>query len=357
MKLLGNLLAPPLYLSSTKKNDRLATKITNRQLVSMSSAFDVEAVWMFTMPSRGRLNSAECFLSQGSPVDIRQSVQLTHRQTSCFLTLDENQRDNTDFGVEIECYADRMNQFGKLSLVSSETKGMSTVNTLRKPDAPIYNWHVVTSSSSSSCEESSRSRALPPVATDDNIVQEMRRMIVARGVDGFWDLRAFFMSGDPEFDGKVDRVDLKDGLVYWGITIDPRYLSRVIENADRYQNGIIDFSSFIATLRGPQSAARLSLISRTYDAILDRTSSKVNLPVDAVQPLFTGATHPLLRDGRLSSAAKAFDHMLSFFRVRGSAQRPAFVTKKQFTEYYEDLSAATENDDDFADMLRGSWSV
>jgi hypothetical protein len=48
-----SILAPPLYLASTKKNERTSTKRTNRQMVYLSSALDSDAVWTAIIPSKG----------------------------------------------------------------------------------------------------------------------------------------------------------------------------------------------------------------------------------------------------------------------------------------------------------------
>jgi len=121
-------------LCSTKKNERNSTKTTNRQLVFMSPNNDADSIWILAMPSVGRANAAERYLANGAPFNTSDAVLITHRQTNCCLVCDPKQRDHTDFGVELECYADRTNAFGKLGLVVSEFKGLSTAYTLTKPD-------------------------------------------------------------------------------------------------------------------------------------------------------------------------------------------------------------------------------
>lgn len=62
----SNLLAPLLYLASTKKNERNVTRNTNRQMVYLSPQCDAECVWMAIVPSRGKSNAADRFLSMGT---------------------------------------------------------------------------------------------------------------------------------------------------------------------------------------------------------------------------------------------------------------------------------------------------
>ena len=86
----SKLLAPALYLSSTKKNERNATKTTNRQLIFMSPNNDAESVWFVCKPSQGRANAADRYLSNGSAVSTSDTLLITHRQTICCLVCDSN---------------------------------------------------------------------------------------------------------------------------------------------------------------------------------------------------------------------------------------------------------------------------
>ena len=109
-----SMLAPQLYLASTKKNERNVTRNTNRQLVYVTPKNDAESVWLATKPSRGKSNMSERFLALGTGLSTSEPFQLTHRQTNMFLTCDAHQKFQSEFGVEIECYADRTALSGKV---------------------------------------------------------------------------------------------------------------------------------------------------------------------------------------------------------------------------------------------------
>jgi len=138
-----------LYLCSTKKNDRMSTKSTNRQLVYMKPSDygnDPNSIWTIDVPSCGRKNGIERFLKKGSPVsveDMDNFYLLVHRQTNMYLTCDPKVNFVTEMGVEVEVFADRTSGFGKLGLMVSEAEGRSTCNTLTKPDANTFVWSVV----------------------------------------------------------------------------------------------------------------------------------------------------------------------------------------------------------------------
>jgi len=379
----SKLMAPPLYLASTKKNERNATKTTNRQLVFMSSQSDADCVWVLTTPSQGRSNASERFLCNGRPANISDTLLITHRQTNCCLVCDPKQRDHTDFGVELECYADRTNQFGKLGLVVSEFKGLSTPYTLSKPDAPHYFWRMVSANGESvpptagdqSVSSLSRNntgamstKVMANVPSDDDILYELQYMVRAKGIDAFWNLRAFFVGADFEFDGKIDRGDLKDGLICWGITLDPRYIDRAIDLVDsKRTNGVIDFNSFCRLLRGEVPAGRVALINDIWNSIGGGANQ---IAVDELKNRFNCDNHPLTTLGAASDEVvwKQFrilcrnrrNNALSNANLKAKA---IVVTRSEFSDYYADLSAGLssattsdeESDEYFERVVTSNW--
>lgn len=76
----SNILAPTLFLCSTKKTERTSTKSTNRQMIYMSRNNDADSVWVVVKPSLGHSNASERYLTNGQPLTISDLIQITHRQ-------------------------------------------------------------------------------------------------------------------------------------------------------------------------------------------------------------------------------------------------------------------------------------
>jgi hypothetical protein len=248
----STILSPALYLSSTKKNERTATKGTNKQMVFMSPDCGADAVWTAIVPSQGRKNGAERLLKSGLPVNLSDNYQLTHRQTNMFVTIDSSHPTQTEFGVEYECHADRSTACGKLGLMVSEAQGFSTPATLTKPDAPVFSWHFVTASDKSFSVDN---RTLPPAGTTDVILELFQKDIQEseggfRGfVDYFDDLERRMVKP-----GKIDREDLKAAIVNFlrGGTLSSDYLDIMIDLVDFDKIGLIDIADFILLCQGGQ---------------------------------------------------------------------------------------------------------
>ena len=349
----SQMLAPMLYLSSCKKNERTATRNTNRQMVYLSNRNDANAVWQFILPSKGRTNASERFLSLGREVVVDETVQLSHRQTNQYLTVDPKNKFESEFGVELECYCDREAMNGKLGLMVSEFEGKSTATTLAKPDRQAYGWHICTAANPDAANDNRD--PMPPAATTEQVLSELLTDVKARGVDGFWNLRAFFMALDKKAMnvGKIDREDLKEALVVWGTSVEHRYLDRIIDVVDTARTGLIVWKDFIAMLRstgGASSDARQCVLMEAFAVIDEQGTGRASL--DDLAFCFNAGDHPLCVVGELS-AKDALSHMYLAVSERG--RMPESITYAQFADYFEDLSACIADDSYFQAVLASIW--
>ncbi len=348
----ANILNPQLYLCSTKKNERVGTLTTNRQLVYMAPSNDADTVWTYTVPSMGRRNGSERYLAIGQPVPAGSTLQLTHRQTNMNLCVDPKNQIQSEFGVESECYADRTALTGKLSLMVSELNGESTSSTLAKPENPIYGWQVVLSGEPSAAEDN---RTLPPVASQETIMEELRYQVTSKGVDAYWSLRAYFLALESKAlnVGKIDREDLKDALRRWGVGLEDRFLDPIINTLDATKLGLLEWRQFLKFIRGGEmSEARNEVVTSVFTAMSKDGGATVT--ADDMAYYFNGKEHPLCTVAELS-AQDALAHM--FMACAKKGQMPSAITLADFKDYYTDLSAAVNDDSYFESVLRGSFPI
>jgi Ca2+-binding EF-hand superfamily protein len=267
--------------------------------------------------------------------------------------VDPKNKFESEFGVELECYCDREAMHGKLGLMVSEFEGKSTSTTLAKPDRQAYGWHICTAATPEAAAD--LREPMPPAATTDQVFKELFTDVKSRGIDGFWNLRAFFMALDKKAMnvGKIDREDLKEALVVWGTSVEPRYLDRVVDVVDVARTGLIVWKDFLAQLRstgGAMSEARQGVLMESFAVIDENATGRASL--DDLAFCFNGADHPLCTVGELS-AKDALSHM--FIAVSERGRMPESITYAQFADYFEDLSACISDDSYFAAVIKSIW--
>ena len=103
-----------------------------------------------------------------------------------------------------------------------------------------YYWSIITAQDESYAFDE---RALPPSASLDVLLDEIRQVARSKGSEGLAALRALFIVLDVQSrvnDGKIDREDTKDCLRKWGLDLDNRYLDIAVSVHDR-GTGLIDY--------------------------------------------------------------------------------------------------------------------
>jgi len=97
-------------------------------------------------------------------------------------------------------------------VIVSEFKGICTAESLCKPDASKYFWSVLTSREEATAVDN---RQLPPEASLEILLEEVRQVARNKGSVGFSSLRILFIILDIKTgvnDGKIDREDVSQCL-------------------------------------------------------------------------------------------------------------------------------------------------
>jgi len=152
----NQLLKPMIYLKSTIKNERIASKISGNQLVSVSTECDSNTIWIIT---KGSVSGAEKFLSNGEPININDKISIQHLMTGHTLYSDIKNNYITDFGNELEvcCLSTRLP--GKCHNLSNEQNGTRTINSLSRNALKQNLWNIKQLSLLSSIDSSLSSKS------------------------------------------------------------------------------------------------------------------------------------------------------------------------------------------------------
>jgi hypothetical protein len=346
----------PLYLSSIKKSTTTSTKETNRQMVFMSPDDNCDAVWICQKPSYGRVGATDRYLSEGTAVNVEDILLFVHRQTNCCLATDSRKVEMTEFGVEYECYADRTSGSGKIGLMSSEFKGECTVNTLAKPDASKYYWKFLVSDNPEIAEDT---RNLPPPVSMDILFDQMRSFAKSRGVESWLGLRAQLAFTDRLAgigDGKIDREDMKECIASWGVGLDEKYLSRIVDDFDN-GDGILDYKTFLRNLRGVINEKKISFLEDVYNELqMSSQITSTSIPLDVFIKAINVDQHPLAYFGGYNTA-DVTAHLSDVFFNKKRKDEEQMVSRVDFIDYFSDIAAVIDDVEYFEGTIRNILQI
>jgi hypothetical protein len=349
---------PDLYLFSTLKNERNATKSSNRQSVFLSMAHTADAVWTCMRPSRGRNPKSERVVAIGHPVSADCSFVLTHHSSNTFLKADANVREYTDFGVEVEVCAEKSASVGKLGIVMSEQVGLATCATLSKPDIPDTLWHFEYASSPSAAVDR---RSVPEVATVDSLIGDIRRHVITAGIFGMVDFRRRVMDSIRGADATRDvstivhREDARTVLINAGCAYKDTHFDQILSSFDTKKSGHVDMYIMLERIcRFPDEGvacdfrSRASLVNAKYRELLGAEQS---ITISEFAERFHPEELPFVQDGQYTKLEVMTAFRAAFPQSQKKHSTSAVLRPAQFSGFFADVGASIPDDEYFNYVL------
>lgn len=114
--------------------------------------------------------------------------------------------------------------------------------------------------------------------------------------------------------------------------------------------GGVDYNEYVRSVRGDMNDFRLGWVDRAFD-IMDKDGSGV-ITMDDVASAYDVSQNPAVQSGK-SSPTEAFTVFMNNFDISRDGQ----VTRDEFHESYQWVSASIDNDDYFELMMRNAWHI
>ncbi|KAK3792689.1 hypothetical protein RRG08_020758 [Elysia crispata] len=180
---------------------------------------------------------------------------------------------------------------------------------------------------------------------------QVQDQISKRGIRTVTGLGRFYRKLDSYNTGVLDQYDLEKGLKTFHIDLDPQHLEEVFDILDPDGMKLLDYVDFIRGIVGEMNEYRKALVRKAF-LKLD-SGKKGVIHISDISKFFNvnAKYKPLPGVSTSVSALQAF-----LEDVRESSKQEV-ISYTEFEEYYEGLSICLPSDEDFANVLRNTWSV
>lgn len=206
---------------------------------------------------------------------------------------------------------------GRVSSMVSEFAGTHTPQTMAKPEMDQNIWAFCLGESPETAEDS---RNLPPMVSPAMLLKRVLAALPAGSA--VRSLKKGFAAMDAQGDGKLDREDLKWGLRDLGVVLEDDQFNILFDDFDASGDGIISMGEFVEAVRGDMSDARKDAVLNAYEALDPEGSGMVTVD-DTI----------------------------------GMDSSDGLVTRREFVDFYKDLSAEIDSDDEFVQVVAAQWNL
>ena len=127
---------------------------------------------------------------------------------------------------------------------------------------------------------------------------------------------------------------------------------------DSDRSGSVDYDEFLRSLRGPMNPFRRKLVAQAYNK-LDKDRSGF-IDINDIKGVYSAKTHPDVLSGKKTEEQILLEFLETFethHSLRNNDAPDHIVTKEEFDEYYNNVSASVDNDQYFELMMNNAWKI
>lgn len=192
----------------------------------------------------------------------------------------------------------------------------------------------------------------------DALFEKFRERLAARGTRGIIGIQRQFKIMDDDGSRSLSLPEFKKACRDFRVEIDDRDIERLFAAIDRDRSGTIDYDELIRGIRGVMNNFRKGFVNQAWIK-LDRDGSGV-VDINDIRGVYDARGHPDVKSGK-----KTEDEILGEFletfethhNISDLSQRDRSVTKDEFEEYYNNVSASVDDDKYFELMITNAWKL
>ncbi|XP_021354075.1 calcyphosin-2-like isoform X1 [Mizuhopecten yessoensis] len=186
-----------------------------------------------------------------------------------------------------------------------------------------------------------------------NLQAEVRKKLKKRGVRTMTGLGRHYRRADTKGTGVLYKYELEEGIIKFHIDLTPDQLDGVFEILDPEERGELDYTVYVHGVIGTMNEYRKTLVRKAFRKV--DASKRGRITLNEIKKFFNSSFRPHLNPAISGDSSVSALH--AFIDAVQESKRQEEVTFEEFEDYYEGLSIAVDSDDDFANILRNTWSI
>jgi Ca2+-binding EF-hand superfamily protein len=135
-------------------------------------------------------------------------------------------------------------------------------------------------------------------------------------------------------------------------------IGRLFSFFDYDRSGLVEYDEFIRTVRGPMNPNRKAIVAKAF-AVLDKDKGGF-VDINDIRGVYNASKHPDVLAGKKTEQQILQEFLETFetaHNMRNNDAPDHIVTKAEFEEYYNNISASIDRDDYFELMMNSAWNL
>ena len=207
-------------------------------------------------------------------------------------------------------------------------------------------------------KDSERPQKPPNNVSLEILLDKFRSKLATRGSRGFIGIQRQFRIMDDDNSRTISLLEFKKGMKDFRVEVSEDDMERLFNSIDRDCSGQLDYDELLRAIRGPMNSFRRGLVNAAWNK-LDRDSSGI-VDIEDLKGVYSAKTHPEVRSGKKTEEEVLGEFLETFethHNISDLSKRDQRVTKEEFEEYYNNISACIDDDRYFELMMNNSWKL
>ena len=193
---------------------------------------------------------------------------------------------------------------------------------------------------------------------NSKVMDKFRTIILSRGGTGILGLARQFKIFDDNNSKTLDLQELTKAVRDFQVDLSSNEIKILFNILDNDGTGEIQYDEFLREIRGDMNQKRKALVNQAFSK-LDKDKSGV-IDFNEIASIYNCKKHPDVISGK-KTEKEVYQEFMSTFQlhaqIKGKGKVDDDISRDEFQEYYENISASIDRDDYFELMMNNCWKL
>jgi Ca2+-binding EF-hand superfamily protein len=189
------------------------------------------------------------------------------------------------------------------------------------------------------------------------ILEKFRERLLSRGGKGMIGLQRQFKIFDDNNSKTLELTEFMKACKDFKVDLNQNEIKILFNAFDNDGSGSVDYNEFLREVRGEMNGFRKRITLKAFDK-LDTDRSGV-IEIAEVKALYNCKHHPDVKSGKKTEEDVYGEFIETFEMHHGNTKgrRDKRVTREEFLEYYNNISANIDLDEYYEVMMNNAWKL
>ena len=195
-------------------------------------------------------------------------------------------------------------------------------------------------------------------ASGEDLLQRLKDKLKSRGARGIIGLGKQFRIMDDNHSMSLDKFEFSKAMSDYMLGFSEGEVQTLFAFVDYDRSGLIEYDEFLRAIRGPMNANRKAIVMKAFNK-MDADGSGM-IDINDIRGVYSADKHPDVIAGKKTEQQVLSEFLETFetaHSMRNEQTPDHIVSKDEWVEYYNNVSASIDRDDYFALMMNNAWNL